>query len=111
MISRSLAFIVTSSKSQPVRDVLRLYQCTLIDPPERVENPRVVKMAKLVTTFNDMPREKVRSKWNKTLKKNVYVYEYSVSIRLRSEEGTLQFNTEAYGMEKGKTTVKFNSNK
>jgi hypothetical protein len=88
--------------------VLNLYECTLNNPPERVEHPRVVKIAELVTVFDDIPTEKFKSNWNSSLNSIVYEFEFSVEMRFRAEEGTLQFKSTAYGEERGNTTVKFN---
>jgi hypothetical protein len=87
---------------------MNLYECTLSDPPEREEHPRVVKIAELITSFEKMPLEKVESKYISSLGTTVCKVEFTVNIRFRAEEGTLQFSSTAYGTEYATTSVKFN---
>jgi hypothetical protein len=108
IVSYPVGYVVTPNHDGPSRFVVNLYECTLNNPPERVEHPRVVKIAELVTVFDDIPTEKAKSNWNSSLNSIVYLFEGSVEMRFRAEEGTLQFKSTAYGEERGNTTVKFN---
>jgi hypothetical protein len=108
IVSYPVGYTVTANHVGSSRSVINLYECTLNNPPERVEHPRVVKIAELVTVFDDIPTEKAKSNWNSSLNSIVYQFEGSFEMRFRAEEGTLQFKSTAFGEERGNTTVKFN---
>jgi hypothetical protein len=101
-------YLTTSSLEGGVKDTLNLYECTLENPPERVEDPRAVKIGKVITNFDGVPSSKIESRWNSKLKAVGYKFCFQVQISFRADSGVLEFKSTAYGSEKGRTTVKFN---
>ena len=86
---------------------LTLYQCDADEPPERAYDYRVRYVGTINITFSEEDLGSAKSKYNSRLGCTVYKYDYDVRVRFRSTKGALEFQTIAYGEERGTTTVSF----
>ena len=86
---------------------LRLFQCDAAEPPERADDYRVRYVGTINITFSEEDLGSAKSKYNSRLGCTVYKYDYDVRVRFRSTKGALEFQTIAYGEERGTTTISF----
>ena len=97
----------SSNEIGQISGSVRLFQCDAAEPPERADDYRVRYVGTINITFSEEDLGSAKSKYNSRLGCTVYNFEINVRVRFRSTKGALEFQTIAYGEERGTTTISF----
>ncbi|ESZ94268.1 hypothetical protein SBOR_5336 [Sclerotinia borealis F-4128] len=105
--SKSFARVYTPGKE--MTSVIRLYSCAADSQPERIDNPRVEEINKILSVFPSDFNFGIDcdSRYNPRLHKTVHQFHFQVQVIFGDRGSNLQFRTVVGGRVMSGTTIEF----